>query len=106
MDLRVYYQRIRETRDTLPDQDVVVISCETQDGGRAGVCTEVPKALAAKMIVDGVAEVANDEKTMAYRRAQAIAKEEADRALVAARIPLTVVSAAELNRLRGEERTN
>jgi hypothetical protein len=103
MDLRVYYQRIRETREKLADKDIVVISCETQDGGKAGVCAEVPRDLAAKMLVDGTVALANDDVAAEFRRGQVAAKEEADRELAATKIPLTVVPTAELNWLRSRE---
>jgi len=99
MDLKVYYQKIRETRQKLPEKDVVIVSHETLDGGRAGVCTEVPRELAAKMLVDGTASVANEEMAAEFRRAQATAKELADRELAVTKIPLTVVPTAEFNRL-------
>jgi len=100
MDLRIYYERIRETRKTLTEDDVVVVSCATPDGGKAGVCTEVPKGVAAKMVVDGTASVVAADIAAEFRRARAEAKEKADRELAASKVSLTVIPAAELNRLR------
>jgi hypothetical protein len=101
MDLKVYYQKIRQTVDTFPDKDVVIVSCETGDGGKAGVYTEVPKAVAAKMMVDGAAQVASMEDTAAFRKAQAEARQQAEQELAATRVPLSLVPTAELTRLRG-----
>jgi hypothetical protein len=100
MDLKVYYQRIRETREGLAAADVVVVSCETPDGGKAGVIAEVPKELAAKMLVDGTAVLADEDAANEFRRARAAAKEQADRDLAATKIPLTVVPTSELKWLR------
>jgi len=100
MDLRIYYQQIREKRESLKDDDIVVVSCETPDGGKAGVCTEVPKGLAAKMVVDGTASLADADAAAEFRRARAEAKEKADRELAASKVSLTVIPAAELSRLR------
>ncbi len=100
MDLRIYYQRIRETRKTLAEGDIVVVSCETPDGGKAGVCTEVPNGIAAKMLVDGTASIADEAVAEEFRRVRAAAKEQSDRELAASRVPLTVVSTEELKWLR------
>jgi hypothetical protein len=101
MDLRAYYQKIRETTASFQEDDVVVVSRETGDGGKAGVCTEVPKAVAAKMIVDGAAAEASSEAADAFRQAHAEARERAEQEMAAARVPLSLVSTAELKRLRG-----
>ena len=44
MDLKVYYQKIREWETKIVEEFPVVISKETGDGGKAGTLTEVPKA--------------------------------------------------------------
>lgn len=70
MDLRGYYQKLRELEAALQSEYVVVVSKETPDGGRAGTLTEVPRRLAAKLILDGAAELASPEQTRQWRRAQ------------------------------------
>ncbi len=101
MDLRAYFQKIRETEASLPERDVVVVSHETGDGGKAGIYTEVPKAVAAKMIVDGAAELPSAEDSASFRQAQAAAKEQVEADMAAMRVPLSLVSTSELHRLRG-----
>jgi hypothetical protein len=59
MNLRSYYQKIRETAQGIEAGDVWVESLETRDGGKAGVFTEVSRQLAAKLIVDGKAKLAD-----------------------------------------------
>jgi hypothetical protein len=98
MDLTLYYQKIRETKATLQEKDVVLISLETGDGGQAGVCTEVPASVAAKMIVDGVAEIAPRDVADEFLLKQAEAKEQADREMSAAQVPMAVVPVSLLNR--------
>jgi hypothetical protein len=100
MDLRVYYQKIRDTRASMPEKDVVVVSLETQEGGKAGIRTEVPKEVAAKMVVDGIAERASAEAAAEFRLAQAEAKESAERELAATKMPLSLIPTSELKRLR------
>ena len=53
MDLKLYYQKIRDLERDLKADYAVVVSLETPDGGKAGVRTEVPARTAAKMIVEG-----------------------------------------------------
>jgi len=43
------------------------VSRETPDGGRAGVKTQVPRALAARMIVEEKADLATPEEAEEFR---------------------------------------
>jgi hypothetical protein len=101
MDLQVYYKKIRETAAGYADKDVVIVSRATGDGGKAGVYTEVPKEIAAVMVVEGTAEEATEEAAAAFRQARAAEKERAERELAAAKTRLSVVTTAELQRLLG-----
>lgn len=47
----------------------VVISRATPDGGRAGVKTELPRAVAARLIAEGKADLADPEETARFRSA-------------------------------------
>jgi len=71
MNLRSYYQKIRETADGLEAGDVWVESLATPDGGKAGVFTQVSRQLAAKLIVDGKARLANAESAEVFERRRA-----------------------------------
>ncbi len=55
MDLQVYYQKIRDMETKIADEFPVVVSMATQTEARAGRKTEVPRRLAAKMLVEGMA---------------------------------------------------
>lgn len=70
MDIRQYYKKLRQIESELPDGEVVIISLDTPDGGRAGVPTELDRPLAAKLIVEQRARAASDEETAAYRKAR------------------------------------
>ena len=67
MDLRIYYQTIRRIEAEIPEDSVVVVSLETSDGGRPGVRTEVPRAVAARLIVNQKAELASAEAAAEFR---------------------------------------
>jgi hypothetical protein len=105
MDLQVYYQKIREMEKTIVDEFPLLVSMETADGGKCGTKTEVPRRLAAKLLVEGLARLASKEELKAYRELLAEAKRVAERAAAAARLQLTVLSTMELDRLRSEARS-
>jgi hypothetical protein len=100
MDLRVFYQKMRQVEAELTERDVVIVSQETPDGGRAGVASEVPKGTAAKMIVEGKARLATAEEATAFREQMADAKRTADQAAAAGRMQITVISDSDLRALK------
>lgn len=81
MDLKSYFKKIRDLEVSFGGSDVVVCSLETNDGGRAGVLTEVPARVASQLIVDRRARVATEEEKGSFREKQqadlAAAQEEA-----------------------------
>jgi hypothetical protein len=101
MDLRAYYQKMREVEREIAGEDTVVISVETPDGGKGGVATEVPKRLAAKMVVEGRAKLADGPTAKAFREKAAEAKRAADELAAANKLQVSLVSTNELQRLRG-----
>jgi hypothetical protein len=106
MDLKVYYQRMRQVEESIQEPCVVLVSLETPDGGKAGVCTEVPRELAARHIVDGRARLASDEESREFRAQVAAAKKEADRREAASRIHFAVLPESELGSLKGGSRSS
>jgi hypothetical protein len=104
MDLRVYYQKMRQVEASLGEGDVVIISQETPDGGRAGIASEVAKGVAAKMIVEGRARSATPEESNAFREKTAEAKRLADQIAAAGRMQITVISDSDLRALKGSGR--
>jgi len=104
MDLRVYYQKIRDVASRIADEFPVVVSKESADGGQAGIKTEVPRQIAAKLVVEGVAELAKPEEVAKFRAALAEAKRVADQAAAASRLQLSVISTADLESLKASVR--
>jgi hypothetical protein len=105
MDPQVYYAKIREKASTIKEEFPVVVSRETPDGGKAGILTEVPSRLAAKMVVDGTATMASTADAEAFRERKAEAKRVADQEAAAAKVQVTVVSVDDLNRLKGNAKS-
>ena len=104
MDLRIYYQKLRQIEAGLAEGDAVTVSLETPDGGKAGVKTEVPRLTAAQLIVESRARLASEEEAAAYRTETVEAKRLADQAAAASRMQITVLSATDLRTLKGPAR--
>ncbi len=101
MDLKLYYQKIRDIEARISEDFPIVVSRETADGGREGIKTEVPRRLAAKMITEGVARLATSDEARSFLEALVEAKRLAEQVAAAGRVQLTVLSSTELDKLRG-----
>ena len=96
MDLRQYFRKIREVEATIHDRYPLVVSLETSDGGRAGLVSEISRAAAAKLIVEGRAVLASEEEKELYRRQQVCAKHAAEKAELMKRVQVAIVSDRDL----------
>lgn len=92
MDIRVYFHKIRETERGIADPYTVVVSLETPEGGKAGRCTEVGRATAAQLIVEGKARLASDDEKASFYKDAKAALVAAEEERMAGKIQLTVVS--------------
>jgi hypothetical protein len=104
MDLRLFYQKVREMETTIAEEFPVIVSKETGDGGKDGAMTEVPRRLAAKMVVEGQARLATPKELVAYQEGLAEARRQAEQAAAAARLQISVLSTRELEQLRADAR--
>lgn len=104
MDLKVFYQKLRKIEAGIREACAVVVSLETPDGGRAGVRTEAPRAVAARLVAEDKARLAEPKEAAAFRQEMADASEAAERAVAASRVQLTVIPEAELLAMRGAAR--
>ena len=100
MDLKIYYQKIRDQRSAIPEEFPIVISADTQDGGRRGTMTEVTRDLAAKLLVDGIAHLASPEDAAGYRERQKRERKTAEDERAASKVQLTVVPKEFLEQVR------
>jgi|SRR5579864_7145064 len=105
MDLRAYYQKIREIQAKIADVFAIVVSLETGDGGKAGIVTEVSRGVAAKMVVEGIVRLASPEEAAEFLARQAEAARVAEQEAVAGHVQLSVVSTSELNQLKAAVRS-
>jgi|HubBroStandDraft_5_1064220.scaffolds.fasta_scaffold433966_1 hypothetical protein len=103
MDLRSYYKKVRDAEVTLTGEHVVMVSLETSEGGKAGVRTEVPRAIAAKLIAEVRARVATEEETVEFHETNREAREANEEAEAAKRLQVMVIPSRETRKQR--ERT-
>ncbi len=76
MDIRSYFQQIRQIEGSLPEDGVVVVSLATRDGGKAGRLMELDRSLAARMIADHRVRSATAEESEQYRAVSAAEEQE------------------------------
>jgi hypothetical protein len=67
VNLRNHYRKVRELQEALVEPYLILRSHATPDGGREGVLTEVPRHLAAEMIADGRARLADEADAKRFR---------------------------------------
>ena len=96
MDVKQYYRKMREIEDGLVEPYPVIVSLETSDGGRAGTLCEVPRSLAAKMIVERRATLASIEQKEFFFQQQEAAKKAAEKAELARRVQVAIISDSDL----------
>ncbi len=100
MDIKGFYQKVRQVAETIAETYAVVISMPTPDGGREGIASEVARALAALLVVEGKARLASAEETKAFRDRSAEAKATADQQAAAGKVQITVLSDSDLRALK------
>jgi hypothetical protein len=91
MDLRIYYQQLRQLEATVPSDPALVCSLATPDGGKAGVISEVSRGVAAQLLLQGRARLASAEEGAAHRASAQEKLERYERESAVKRIQVTVV---------------
>jgi hypothetical protein len=93
MDLRSYYKKIRDAEATMPGVDCVLVSLETNEGGREGVRTEAPRNIAARLIAETRARLATDEEAAEFREGLRQARDQYERDEAARRVQIVMMPA-------------
>lgn len=70
MNLRAYFQKIRQAEALIEGDAVLTVSIAGDDGGLEGIRSEVPRGLAAKLIVEGKVRLATAEEAEAQKADQ------------------------------------
>ena len=100
MDLRSYYGKVRDAEATLAGEHFVMVSLATSEGGKAGVRTQVPRSIAARLIAETRARVANDEESQEFHETNRVAREQYEQEEAASRVQVVVVPARQAKKLR------
>jgi hypothetical protein len=106
MNLRMYFQKIREAEASIVDEVVHVVSLETDDGGIEGIMTEVPKALAARLLVDQRSRLATPEEKAAHLDKQHAMRKKIQDDFAAQRLQVAIVSDLDLANFRRDGKTS
>jgi hypothetical protein len=100
MDLKGYYRKILEAEARLEEEFPILRSLATEEGGKAGRLVEVTRAVAARMIVDGIAELAGVEEAAEYRAESVRAREHEQERRRAEQIQFTILAERDIESLR------
>jgi hypothetical protein len=100
MDIRNYYQKVKQVEATIGKEYVVIVSLETPDGGRSGVFTEVSRHAAAKLAIEGKARIADEREEGEYYAQQAEIRRRSQEEEASNRVQVTLVSESDLRSLR------
>ena len=101
MDIRVYYQKIRQAASSIPAEHVVVVSMETPDGGKGNVKTEVSRETAARLMVEGKARLASEAEASDYRTEMSEQRRRAEEEEASNKVQVTLISESDLKSLKG-----
>ncbi len=104
MDLRMFYQKLRKIEHEIADANVIVVSSETSDGGKAGRKAEVSRHIAARLILEGRALLATAEEAAEYRRGVETALQEAEQRAMAERVQVNVITDSDLRAIKGSSK--
>jgi hypothetical protein len=105
MDLKTWYKKVRDAESTLTSEHIVIVSLATSEGGKAGVQTEVPRLIAARLIAEGRARVASDEEASDFREKIQAALEARKQEEAASRVQVVMIPAPDfrLDRAKKQE---
>jgi hypothetical protein len=106
VDIRQYFRKLREAEAALLQDFPIVISLETSDGGKAGIASEVSRANAAKMIVEGRAVLATEAEAADYRARQVASREAFESADLARRVQVAIVDQSALAHIKDRRNSN
>lgn len=74
--MSAYFDKIRDLLREIPEENAVVVSLATGDGGRAGVLSEMRREVAAKYVAEGKARLATEEEGAEFRREMLVRQEQ------------------------------
>ena len=100
MDLTAFFRKIRQLEKEIAGDYAVVVSNETPDGGISGRTANVPRTLAARMVVEGKARLATPEESARHHSEMARASEEGRKRELLGRAQVRLLSDGDIEALR------
>jgi hypothetical protein len=91
---------VRTIEATIAGEHAVVVSLETPDGGRDGRLTEVAREVAAKLVVQDKARLANEDEAAEFKAAGRAAKRAADEQVLRDRLQLSALREADIELIK------
>ncbi len=104
MDLKQFYQKLRKIEHEIADANVIVVSHETSDGGRAGQKAEVSRVIAARLILEDRARLATAEEAAEYRSGIEASLRDAEQRAMAERVQVNVITDTDLRAIKSSSR--
>ena len=99
MDLRKFFKKIRDLEKTINEEYPLVVSLATDEGGKAGIFTEVSRYQAARMIIEGRAQLASAEEKLRFEEDRSAAQKAAEELELAKHMHFSVIGRPELSRM-------
>lgn len=92
MDLKGYFRKVKDLEKKIQDRDFYVVSLATQDGGKAGVMTQVSRRVGCQLIVEGKAREAKDDEVAKFEAELAARRLAHEKQEAVSRIQVQVIS--------------
>ena len=105
MDMRQFFQKIKEIEDLINLAEVILVSNKTDDGGKAGVKNEVKRSQAARMIAEGKARLATEDETKNFHECAAEAFKAGQDAMNSGKVQLAVLTDSEMKAIKSALKT-
>jgi len=100
MNIRAYFQKVRDVEASIPGDVVRVVSIAGDDGSIGGVITEVTRATAAKLIVDQKSRLATSEEVESLLAIHEEARRRIREENAAQRVQVTILTESQAESLR------
>ena len=100
MDMRQFYKKLRQFEEGIKSEEVIVVSNETPDGGKAGVKSEVKRSVAARMLAEGRVCLATEEEAQLYHQEKEAAYKHGQEVLNSGKLQLAVLTEPELKAIK------
>ncbi len=92
MELKQYFKKIKDAEASISEAYPLIVSSETEDGGKPGVVVEVSRREAARAIVENRAALASEEQKQAHWEQVSARKKMAEKIELSRRLQIAIVS--------------